>query len=120
MNELSWDWLALMAALPLPVALLVAVPIWRRREPILGNLAGSAVILGTALAMISRESAALDRLRAACFNDGYAICWPTPSAFMRYAMYASIGLVEVIVLFVASLGVEKRIRERDYAPEWRR
>ena len=119
-NELSWDWLALMAIVPLPVALLVATPIWRRREPILGNLAGSTVILGTALAMIVRESVALDRLRAACLNDGYVTCWPTPSAFMRYAMYASIGLIEVIVLFLASLSVEKRIRERGYAPEWRR
>jgi len=120
MNDLSWNWLALMTALPLPVAFLVAIPIWRRREPILGNLAGSTVILGTALAMILRESVALDRLRAACLDDGYAYCWPTPSAFMRYAMYASIGLIEVIVLFLASLNVEKRIRERDYAPEWRR
>ena len=120
MHELSWNWLAVMAALPLPVALLVAIPIWRRREPILGNLAGSTVVLGTALAMILRESVALDRLREACFDDGYAMCWPTPSAFMRYAMYASIGLIEVIVLFLASLSVEKRIRERDYAPEWRR
>ena len=120
LNELSWGWLALMAALPLPVALLVASPIWRSREPILGNLAGSTVILGTGLAMIVRESLALDRLREACLNNGYVTCWPTPSAFMRYAMYASIGLFEVIVLFLVSLSVEKRIRERNYAPEWRR
>ena len=120
MNELSWGWLVFMAAVPLPVALLVAIPIWRRREPILGSLAGSTVVLGTAFAMILRESAALDRLRVACFNDGYTICWPTPSAFVRYAIYAFIGLIEVIVLFLTSLGVEKRIRERDYAPEWRR
>jgi hypothetical protein len=118
--EFSWNWLAAMAAVPLPLAFLVAIPIWRRREPILGNLTGSTVILGTALAMILRESVALDRLRAACLDSGFVSCWPTPTAFMRYAMYASIGLIEVIVLFLASLNVEKRMREQAYAPEWRR
>jgi hypothetical protein len=39
---------------------------------------------------------------------------------MRYAIYASIGLVEALALFLISLTVERRLRERAYAPEWRR
>jgi hypothetical protein len=120
MNELSWSWIAVMALAPLPLGMLLAAPVWRRREMILGNIAGTVVIFGTALALIFRESAMLDALRQQCFDAGGIICWPTPGAFTRYAIYASLGLAEVVALFFISLNVERRIRERDYAPEWRR
>ena len=38
---------------------------------------------------------------------------------IRYAIYAAIGFVEVVAVFMASLSVERRIRNRHYAPEWR-
>ena len=120
MDELSWGWILLMILVPLPCGMLLAAPLWRRREMFLGNLAGSLVIFGTALALIVRESVQLDVLRARCFAAGFLVCWPTPSAFTRYAIYASIGLVEVVILFTGSLTVERRLRERGYAPEWRR
>jgi hypothetical protein len=120
LNELSWRWIAAMAVAPLPLGILAAFPIWRRREMILGNVAGTMVIFGAAFGLIFRESASLDALRQACFDAGEIVCWPTPSAFTRYAIYAAIGLVEVVALFAASLRVEHRMRERDYAPEWRR
>jgi len=109
-----------MAVVPLPLGMLIALPVWRRREMILGNVAGSVVIFGAAFALIFRESAMLDQLRQQCFDAGGIVCWPTPNAFTRYAIYAGIGLAEVVTLFFVSLSVESRIRERDYAPEWRR
>ena len=39
--------------------------------------------------------------------------------FTRFAIYAFIGLAEVFALFALSLRVEKKLRDRDYAPEWR-
>ncbi len=120
MHELSWGWITIMALAPLPLGILLAMPVWRRREPILGNIAGSAVIFGAAFALIFRESVMLDALRQQCFDAGGIVCWPTPSAFTRYAIYAGLGLLEVLLLFMTSLDVERRIRERDYAPEWRR
>ena len=120
MNDLSWRWIVLMLIVPLPLAMLAASPVWRRREMILGNILGSVLIFGTAFALIFREAAVLDVARQRCFDAGGVVCWPTPSAFVRYAIYASIGLAEVIALFVASLSVEQRMHERDYAPEWRR
>jgi len=42
-----------------------------------------------------------------------------PSAFTRFAIYAFIGLTEVIALFSLSIVVEDRARRRHYAPEWR-
>ena len=40
-------------------------------------------------------------------------------AFTRFAIYAFIGLTEVIALFSLSIVVEDRARRRHYAPEWR-
>ena len=97
---------------------LVALPIWLKGEPILGNLAGTAVIFGAAIALIVRERGALDRLAQQCLDEGF-MCWPDPSAFTRYAIYAFIGLFEVIALFSVSLKVEANIRRRGYDPEWR-
>jgi len=120
MPGLAWGWIALMLLGPLPAGALLALPVWRRRETILGNLLGTLVIFGAAFALIFRESAALDVARVDCFAAGFVTCWPIPSPFARYTIYAAIGLLEVVALFIISLIVEKRIRERDYAPEWRR
>jgi hypothetical protein len=40
-NGLNWPWIALMCVGPLPIAAAVATFLWRRNEPILGNLAGT-------------------------------------------------------------------------------
>ena len=118
MNELSWRWIALMLTAPPLVGVLVAAPIWRTNQIILGNLAGAAIIFAAALGLILRESVELNRVTRACLDAGFT-CWPDPSAFMRYAIYAFIGLIEVIGVFSVSLKVEERIRNRRYAPEWR-
>jgi len=108
-----------MALAPLPVAVVVAIPVWRRSEMILGNIAGAAVIFGTSLALIFRERVEVDAVAQACLDRGFT-CWPEPDAFTRYAIFAAIALFEVIALFAVSLRVEARQRNRGYAPEWRR
>ncbi len=119
MEGLAWRWIALLATVPPFVALLVALPIWRLGAMILGNIAGSMVIFGSALALILREHTVLDRAVQACLAAGDP-CWPEPSAFTRYAIYAFISVVEVIALFIVSLVAERRMRRGDYSPEWRR
>jgi hypothetical protein len=117
-TELSWYWIALeLTATPL-LGLLVAFPFWRKGGMIFGNIAGTAVIFGSAFALIFREHVELERIVQGCFAQG-AVCWPEPSAFTRFAIYAFIALIEVCCLFSLSLVVEKRLRDRDYAPEWR-
>jgi len=118
MADLSWNWIALMATAPPIVGLLVAWLAWRRSEMILGNLAGTIVIFGAGIALIVRESIEINGRVAQCLDAGYT-CWPEPSAFVRYAIYAAIALVEVIALFSWSLRVERQMRNRHYAPEWR-
>ena len=86
-----------------------------RSQPILGNIAGSVVIFGSALALILRESVELDRHGRACLDAGY-YCFPNPSGFTRYAIYAFIALFEVFALFTVSLSVEHKVRRGDTIP----
>ena len=117
-NSLNWFWILVAASLPALAGVLVAYPIWRVNQPILGNLAGSAVVFGAAIALIMREHVELDRQVQACLGQGVT-CWPDPSAFTRYAIYAGIALMQVMALFSISLRVEHRLRRRGYDPEWR-
>lgn len=116
---LNWFWIGIMATVPLVVGLLVAYLFWRKSEPIFGNIVATGVIFGSAFGMIWREHIGLDRMVQKCIDAGFT-CWPEPTAFTRFAIYAFIGLIEVFVVFTLSLRVEERIRLRDYAPEWRR
>jgi hypothetical protein len=118
MDELSWPWIALMCLAPPLGAAAVAYPLWRNGQTIFGSIVGTIVIFGTAIAFMMREYAELERLSAGCLAEGVP-CFPVPSAFMRYAIYACIGLAQVFALFTWSLSVERRIRNRGYAPEWR-
>ena len=118
MQGLSWFWIGIALTVPPLAGALVAIPIWLKGEPIFGNLAGTAVIFGAAVGLILRERVELERLAQECLDQGF-VCWPQPAAFTRYAIYAFIALVEVMLLFSASLKVEERIRRRGYAPEWR-
>ena len=117
-TELSWNWIALLATVPPILALAGAWPFWRKRQPIFGNLVGTAVIFGSAFALIMREYVEIDRITQACLDEG-TTCFPEPSAFTRFAIYAFIGLFEVFMLFLFSIRIEERIRRQDYAPEWR-
>ena len=119
LDRLSWFWIGLMAAGPSILAPLLASVGWRKKEIILGNVAGTVIIFGTAMALILRESFVLDALVRPCLDAGY-ICPPRPAAFIRYAIYASIGLVQVVTLFLVSLRVERTMREQQYSKEWRR
>ncbi|MCU1382890.1 MAG: hypothetical protein JWL71_1587 [Acidobacteria bacterium] len=117
-TELSWFWIALLATAAPLAGSLIALPCWLKSQPLLGNIAGSAVIFGSALVLIIRESVEIDRITRGCLDAGYT-CFATPSAFARYAIYAFIALFEVFALFTVSLSVEQKIRRRGYDPEWR-
>src|SRR5262245_25302475 len=104
---------------PPAVAVLLAYPLWRRNEIVLGNIAGTAFMFASAFGLIWREYVEIDRLVRQCLDAGVT-CWPQPSAFTRFAIYAFISLIEVFVLFSLSLRFEERQRRRDYAPEWQR
>lgn len=107
-----------MATVPPVFALGVAWVGWRDGQMILGNLAGTALIFGAALALIMRERLELDRFQLTCIDAGF-YCAIEPSPFTRFAVYAFVALIEVFALFAWSLRVERKQRNRRYAPEWR-
>ncbi len=118
MHGLNWFWIAVALTAPGVAGVLVALPLWLSKQPILGNLTGTVVIFGAAVGFILRERVELDQFAQRCIDQGF-YCFPEPAAFTRYAIYAFIALFEVMALFWASLKVEEKIRRRGYAPEWR-
>jgi hypothetical protein len=119
MQGLNWWWIGVEAgAVPL-LAVLAAYPFWRNAAFVFGNIVGSMLICVAAIGLILREYVEVDKVVQACIDNG-AVCWPQPSAETRFAIYACLGLFEVIVLFSISLAVERRMRNREYAAEWRR
>lgn len=118
-NGLSWYWLALQATLPPIAAFFVAVPFWRRRQSVFGSIVGTVVIFGAALGLILREYVEIDRITQDCLDAG-TVCWPVPSAFTRFAIYAFVALIEVFILFFANLRFEERVRRSAYSREWQR
>jgi hypothetical protein len=116
---LNWNWITLGLAVPPVVAVLAAIPLWRRQQWIFGNILGTVLIFTAALALIFREYVEIDLAVTACLDEGVT-CFPEPSAFTRFGIYAAIGLLEIFALFMLSLTVERRRRQRDFAPEWRR
>lgn len=118
LDHLSWFWIGMASVVPPVVSFLLAFPFWRKGGMIFGNIVGTAVIFGTAFGLILREAVTLDLMTTSCLEAGLT-CFPDPAAFTRFAIFASLGLLQVFVLFSVSLLVEGRMRRRDYAPEWR-
>ena len=118
MDHLSWGWIAVAATVPPLLALVVAMPFWRKGHSIFGNVVATGFIFAAAIALILREYVELDRITQQCLDAGVT-CFPEPSAFTRFAIYSCIALVQIFAVFSLSLVVEERIRRRGYAPEWR-
>jgi MFS family permease len=119
MYHLNWFWIMLSLIVPPIVGGLIALPFWRSDQAIFGNIFGTVIIFGAAFGLIMREHIELDRLIQRCFDSGQQICSPDPSPFARFATYAFIALIQVILLFSLSLRVDEKMRRRGYAPEWR-
>ncbi len=118
MTHLNWYYIAVAMTVPPVIGLILAFPFWWKGRMTLGNIAGTVIVFGFAIGFILREYAQIDRLTQECLDAG-TVCFPVPSAFTRFAIYAFIGLTEVIALFSLSIVVEERARRRHYAPEWR-
>jgi hypothetical protein len=118
LNTLSWYWIGVAVLVPPVFALLAALPFWWTRQMTFGSIVGTAVIFGSAIALILREYVEMDRTVRQCLDAGF-VCWPEPSAFTRCAIFAFIGLIQVFGLFSLGLVVDERVRRRAYAPEWR-
>ena len=113
---MRWWPIGLAIVLPTILALIVARLFWSKDSTV-GNIMGSAVIAAAMIGFISREYVDLDQQRRACVAREVS-CAFRPSDFTRYSIYASIGFIEVIVIYSLGLGFEERLRRRDRSPEW--
>jgi hypothetical protein len=118
MSGLSWWWIGFALTVQPLLGLAAAILFWRGAQMTFGNIIGTALVFASAMGLILREYVELDRLSQACLDAG-TVCWPTPSAFTRFAIYAFIALIEVFALFSLSLVVDERVRRRNYSAEWR-
>src|SRR4051812_26219764 len=116
---LNWYWIGLELTAAPAAALAIAFLFWRSGAFVFGNIAGTGVLFAVGCGLIFREYAQIDAMVNACLAEG-TVCFPDPGAFTRFFVYATIAMLEVFLLFTASLAVERRMREREYAPEWRR
>jgi hypothetical protein len=117
-THLNWRYIALASTVPPLIGLLLAFPFWWKGRMTFGNIVGTVIVFGSSIGLILREYAEIDRITQECLDTG-TVCFPVPSAFTRFAIYAFIGLIEVIALFSLSIVVEDRARRQHYAPEWR-
>ena len=114
---MSWAWIAIAVTVPTLLALILAVPLWLKFDPIVGNAIGAGVIFIGVIALISREYVEIQRQTMRCLELG-RVCSFSPEPFTRFGIYGLIGLAEACALFVLSLVVEERRRRRSYDPQW--
>jgi hypothetical protein len=118
-SHLNWFWITIAIVVPPLLALIVAALLWRTGQVTLGSVFGTAIIFAFGIGLILREYVELDHVTQACLEAG-TTCFPQPPAFTRFAIYASIAMVDVFGLFTLGLKIDERVRNRGYAKEWRR
>ena len=119
-DTISLFWVGIAAVVPLVAAIGVAWPFWRKvtRDPV-GTVAGCFVVCGCAVALIGRELVHLQRFSTKCVSLEIA-CTYHPEPFTRFFLYAAIASAQVFGLFIIGWQIENRLRQKEFAPHWRR
>ena len=116
---MNWFWIAVAATVPLALGFLVSWPFWRKGMTTFGASVGAGFIFMAGAALIGREFTELERLTEACLAETGYDCVFSPSAFARFAVYACIALVQVFILFDASIAADRRNYRRQFPSEWK-
>ncbi len=119
---MTWHWLRMSEAvlLPLPLAGIAAWLCWRRRYLLAGIISAAFIFFAGFIVFAGLEFLEAFRYRLDC-EAGNLPCPPSePSDFIRIAAYGMIAMAQVMCLFLASGSMERRIRDRELDPAWRR
>lgn len=106
---LNWLLVGVSVAVPLLVGLLIAWLLWGGRDTMAGNLAAAGIILLSIFLFFPIEFVEVQRVRQAC-GEAQVRCVFQPSQFVRYAIYAMAGFLDIMLIFLASLWYESRRR----------
>jgi hypothetical protein len=116
-RDINWHLIALAVLVPLPVAVGVAWPLWKRRDFIIGNALALGVLLVSCLIFGGAEYVDGLRFRLEC-EAGNLPCRKS-SDFMRISTFAFIAMAQAMALFVLSGVRERRVERGHYDSRWR-
>ena len=111
LDILSWSLIAVQVVIPLPPGFLVAWLFWRKRQWIVGNVVGSAVILLATVFCFGNQLVSGLRVSVACDEAGL-ICVLHPSLFIALATLVAIGFGQIAILYLTSTAAEERAARR--------
>jgi hypothetical protein len=114
---MSWWRVAIAIGVPTVAGLIIAVPLWLRRQVIIGNVLGGGVAFGIIIALMGRDFVERMRLDKLCGTPGFR-CVSGVDAHVPFLMHALIGMADVGIVFVISLYVEERVRNATLRRDW--
>ena len=121
---MNWSRLLLASVVPLAVVGPVASWLWARKHFDGGKVAAILILLVFSMAFSAIEFVDCDRTRLACIQDGLkSACLSMaegPDDSVRVGAYGIVGMAQIGLVFLASDIVEKRRRNDDFDPAWRR
>src|SRR5262245_56483438 len=106
---MSWLWIGIAFAAPTLLAILVAAPIWWQGDATVANVVGSGVAGLSIVLLILRENSMLVSIRLECATINLP-CHIVPNDFTRFAIYAGIGFIDIMLVFLIGLRFEERRR----------
>jgi hypothetical protein len=114
---LGWWVVATASIIPLVLGLLVASIFWARRtSDEIGSIMGAAVVLVGTITFIAREFNLVLATTARCAAEEIP-CYFRPEPFVRYSVFAGIGLLQVFIVFLIGLRAEEGMRRKAFAAE---
>jgi len=117
--EIDWRLIAIALTIPPMLAVLTALPFWRRNISTYGAVTGTGLLALAALAFFLWDGITVTRTIAACDVAGVP-CPVRPGVFVRFAIFGFIAMGQGMLLFVIDLRLERRRQQREFASEWRR
>jgi hypothetical protein len=104
-------WFLWAVALPLALAVLVALPLWVKRRVIAGNVVGSVAVAMVIFVLIWQQYGMFAQSQASCTATG-AGCISGLTMYTPYLYLVLVGWLDVFVLLIVSGVVEDRQRRR--------
>jgi len=116
------NWTRILQALTLPI--LAAAPIawlcWAKGRLLAATILGSGVFFVAFIVFAGMEYYESVSYRVWCEASNTPCRPSSPSDFTRIVAYGGIAMLQVMMLYLFSDTIERRIRDRDVDPSWRR
>jgi hypothetical protein len=116
---MNWTRMAQAATFPLLVVAPIAWICWAKRRLLSATILGSAVFFVGFIFFAGAEYSEAVSYRVWCETTNTPCPPSTPSDFVRIVAYGGVAMVQVMLLYLLSDAIERRLRNRDVDPAWR-